>query len=178
MSNEWDKSEMNPISDAVKTNVEKVQQFEKRHDEKRSRLQKIIERVSVFFGSPSFFLIFVACNVIWVALDVAWHRFGHPYFDDPPFPILQGFVTYVGVLITMAVLIRQNRLALVEESRAHLDLQVNLLSEQKATKIIMLLEELRRDMPNVQDRHDDHVTTLQATTNPDAILSEFEGRKD
>ena len=67
---------------------------------------------------------------------------------------------------------------LVSESRAHLELQVNLLAEQKATKIIILLEELRRDMPNVHDRHDEHATTLQAMTNPDDVLDEIESRRD
>ena len=138
----------------------------------------MIERISLFFGSTGFFLTFIGCNVIWIAVNVAWHHLGHPYFDAPPFPILQGCVTYVGVLITMAVLIRQNRLARVEESRAHLELQVNLLAEQKTTKIIMLLEELRRDMPNVPDRQDDNATALQASTNSDTILHEFENRNE
>ena len=37
----------------------------------------------------------------------------------------------------------QNRLGKLEELRAHLDLQVNLLTEQKTTKLIDLMEELR-----------------------------------
>ena len=82
------------------------------------------------------------------------------------------------MLITIAVLVRQNRLAEVAESRAHLELQVNLLAEQRATKIIMLLEELRRDMPNVSNRHDEHAKTLEAVTNPDDVLAEIESRRD
>lgn len=170
--------EQDRVSDAIQTNLEKVEQFEKRQDEKRSRLQKLIERISVLFSRPVFLLYFVMGSAAWIGADLAWHRAGHDYFDDPPFAVLQGIVTYIGVLITMAVLIRQNRLAQVEESRAHLELQVNLLAEQKATKIIMLLEELRRDMPGVHDRHDAHATTLQAMTNPDAVLEEIESRKD
>jgi len=103
---------------------------------------------------------------------------GYRYFDEPPFSLLQGVVTFIGVLITMAVLIRQNRLPRVEEDRAHLELQINLLAEQKTTKIIMLLEELRRDLPNVRDRHDQHAESLQAVTNPDAVLEAIEQRKD
>lgn len=82
------------------------------------------------------------------------------------------------MLITMAVLVRQNRLAQVAESRAHLELQVNLSAEQKATKIIILLEELRRDLLNVTNRHDEHAKALQAMTNPDDVLAEFENRRD
>jgi hypothetical protein len=41
----------------------------------------------------------------------------------------------------------------------------------------MLLEELRRDLPHVPDRHDQHAETLQAATNPDAVLEAIEQRK-
>jgi uncharacterized membrane protein len=86
-------------------------------------------------------------------------------------------VTYIGVLITMAVMVRQNRIAQVEDSRTQLELQVNLLAEQKISKIIELLEELRRDMPDVRDRSDDHATKFQAVTNPDTIFDELDNRK-
>jgi uncharacterized membrane protein len=169
--------EQERVADPIQSNLEKVEQFQQREDGKRSTLQKVIERVSVFFGRPRFLLYFLSTTLAWILFDLLWHFLGHPYFDEPPFPILQGMVSYVGVLITMAVLIRQNRLAQVEESRAHLELQVNLLAEQKATKIIMLLEELRRDMPNVQNRHDQDATTLQTITNPDDVLAEIESRQ-
>jgi uncharacterized membrane protein len=165
------------VSDAVQSNLEKVTEFQKREDKKRSYAQRIIERASVFFGSPRFLLLFMTFSLAWIISDLLWHFAGHAYFDEPPFPILQGGVTYLGVLITMAVLVRQNRLAQVEESRAHLELQVNLLAEQKATKIIRLLEELRRDLPGVHERQDAHAETLQAMTNPDDVLAEIENRK-
>jgi uncharacterized membrane protein len=73
---------------------------------------------------------------------------------------------------------QRTRLAQVAEPRAHLELQVNLLAEQEATKIILLLEELRRNLPNVANRHDKHAKTLQAMTNPDDVLAEIESRRD
>ncbi len=42
-----------------------------------------------------------------------------------------------------------------------LDLQVNLLTEQKVAKVIHLLEELRRDLPMVKDRHDPQAAVMQ-----------------
>ena len=61
----------------------------------------------------------------------------------------------MGALLTATVvLIKQNRLAKIEEQRAHLDLQLNLLTEQKTTKLIDLIEELRLDLPMVKNRHD------------------------
>ena len=75
------------------------------------------------------------------------------------------------LLITTVVLSKQNRLAKLAEQRAHLDLKVTLLTEQKAAKLIDLLEELRRDLPNVRNRHDSEAATLQKSMDPDEVLA-------
>lgn len=120
--------------------------------------------------------MFVLGCVCWVSLDMGIHHFKHVYFDEPPFFWLQGIITCNGVLITMAVLIRQNRLAQIEEKRSHLELQVNLLSEKKAAKIIQLLEELRGDLPNVKQRHDPDANVLQKSPDPESIVDALEAR--
>ena len=52
-----------------------------------------------------------------------------------------------------------------------LDLQVNLLTEQKVTKLIELIEELRRDLPNVRDRIDAAVDMLTQPTEALKVLA-------
>ncbi len=69
------------------------------------------------------------------------------------------------------VLIKQNRLDKLAEQRAHLDLKVTLLTEQKVAKLIDLLEELRRDLPNVRNRHDPEAIALKQSMNPDLVLA-------
>jgi len=79
--------------------------------------------------------------------------------------------------VTMiVVLVKQNRLAKMEERRTHLELQVNLLTEQKATKIINLLEELRRDLPMIKDRHDAEAAAFQQPTDPESVLAALDDR--
>lgn len=165
------------ISDAIETNLKKVTLFEERQHAKRTLSQRIIERTSLLFGSRGFLIGFVVFCAGWIGGNVIWDAVGNDYFDDPPFPILESIMTFVSVLITMAVLVRQNRLGHVEESRTDLALQVNLLAEQKVTKLISLIEELRRDMPGVSKRQDEQDTSLQAMTDPDDLLAEIENRK-
>jgi uncharacterized membrane protein len=69
-------------------------------------------------------------------------------------------------------------LAKLEEQRAHLDLKVTLLTEQKAAKMIDLLEELRRDLPNVKNRHDPEAVALQQSMNPDLVLAALDERAE
>jgi uncharacterized membrane protein len=80
-------------------------------------------------------------------------------------------VTLVSLITTTIVLITQNRQAKLERQRAHLDLQVNLLTEQKVTKVIHLIEELRRDLPMVKDRHDPQAEILQQKADTVQVVS-------
>ncbi len=75
------------------------------------------------------------------------------------------------------MLVKQNRLARLAQQRAHLDLKVTLLTEQKAAKMIDLLEELRRDLPNVRDRHDSGAAALQQSMDPDLVLAALDEHK-
>ena len=78
------------------------------------------------------------------------------------------------LLTTTIVLITQTRQGKLAEQRAQLDLQVNLLAEQKTAKLIALLEELRRDLPEVHNRHDAEAAAMEQSTDPHAILAALE----
>ena len=78
------------------------------------------------------------------------------------------------LLMTTVVLITQNRQAKLSERHMHLDLQVNLLTEQKTAKLIELLEELRRDLPNVRDRRDAEAEVMQRAAEPLRVIAALE----
>ena len=54
---------------------------------------------------------------------------------------------------------------------ANVLLGLTLLTEQKAAKLIDMLDELRRDMPDVTTRHDPAVASLQQAMNPGSVLA-------
>ena len=97
-------------------------------------------------------------------------------FDPAPYFWLQGMISLGSLLTTTVVLTKQNRLDKLAEQRAHLDLKVTLLTEQKVAKLIDLLEELRRDLPNVPDRHDPEAAVLQKSMNPGLVLAALDER--
>jgi uncharacterized membrane protein len=80
------------------------------------------------------------------------------------------------LLVTIGVLITQNREEKLAEQRAQLSLQVNLLSEQKIAKIIALLEELRGDLPNVRNRYDPEAEVMTEPADPHAVMESLEER--
>ena len=88
--------------------------------------------------------------------------------------MLDGLLTFFALVTTTIVLIAQNRQAKLEQQHRHLDLQVGLLTEQKVTKLIHLVEELRRDMPMVRDREDRQAAVLQEPADAAAVISAIE----
>jgi len=162
--------------DQTSQNIEAVLDFYTREEQKISRSQRILERISRFVGQPIFLGIILLFVTLWIFTNIALRLFGIAAFDPAPFFWLQGIVGLSALLTATVVLGKQNRLARLEEQRAHLELKVNLLTEQKAAKLIDLLEELRRDLPNVRDRHDSEAAALQQSMNPDLVLAALDER--
>lgn len=162
--------------DQISQNIEAVLNFYEREYQKISRSQHIMEGISSFIGQPVFLGIILFSVALWILANIVLRQFGLAEFDPPPFSWLQGIVGLGALLTAVVVLSKQNRLARLEEQRAHLDLKVNLLTEQKSAKLIDLLEELRRDLPNVKDRHDPEAAALQHSMNPELVLAALDER--
>jgi uncharacterized membrane protein len=109
--------------------------------------------------------------VAWITLNLFYKLLGFPLFDSPPFAWLQDTVSITALLMTVFVLITQNRQAKFAEQRRHLDLQINLLTERKVSKIIELLEDLRRDLPSVKNRVDAEAEAMQEPVDPHTALT-------
>jgi uncharacterized membrane protein len=164
--------------DQISQNIEAVLEFYTREDLKISRSQRLVERIGLVVGKPGylgFTLLFVA---FWMLANTVLLQTGRVEFDPPPYLWLQGIVGLAALLTATVVLTKQNRLARVAEQRAHLDLKVTLLTEQKAAKLIDLLEELRRDLPNVRNRPDPEAAALQQSMNPDLVLAALDERSE
>jgi uncharacterized membrane protein len=170
-----------PATDAVPAsinqNIEAIGDYYKREEQRTTRAQRVLERLADAIGRPVFLSLILLFVAAWMLGNVLAPRFGLPAFDPPPFSALQGFVSLSALLITTILLIGQNRLAKLEQRRGDLELQVNILTEQKTTTLIRLIEELRRDLPMVPDRHDADAATLQVPTDANQILSALEDKE-
>jgi uncharacterized membrane protein len=129
-------------------------------------------------GRPSYLAAVLSFVALWLLGNASAELLGYKALDPPPFFWLQGIVSLGALLTTTVVLITQNREAKLEEQRLELELQVNLLTEQKTTKLIHLLEELRRDLPMVKNRDDPEAAALQKPTDLEEVLAALEDRSD
>lgn len=132
--------------------------------------QRGVERLTTWLGRPRTLYAIVVAIAAWTAVNALWSR----AWDPPPFPLLQGIVTALGLLTATMVLITQNRLARHGERRAQLDLHINLLSEQRTAKLIQLLQQLRHDMPSVKDRVDPEAEALESRSDAREVLASLD----
>jgi uncharacterized membrane protein len=166
-----------PQSDPIEENIRAVTDFYSTESQKVSSPQRLLERTSQKIGQPVFLALILIFVALWIGSNLMLQATGRMPFDPPPFSILQGIVSLSALLITTAVLARQTRLAILSDKRAHLDLKVTMLTEQKTAKLIELLEELRRDLPNVRDRHDPQAAALKTAMNAEGVRAALDQGK-
>jgi uncharacterized membrane protein len=164
--------------DQISQNIGAVHHFYTREERKISHSQRVLERISNSIGRPAFLAAILLFVTVWVVANVTLRRLGWPEFDPAPYFWLQGIVGLGALLTATIVLTKQNRFARLAEQRAYLDLKVTLLTEQKTAKLIDLLEELRRDLPNVKNRDDPEAAALQHSMNPDGVLAALAERAE
>lgn len=162
------------LPSSVNENLGTIAEHCERNEEQVTRSQAIVEKSSHYLGSPAY----VAGNMVFIVCWIAWNliapEFGFTQFDEPPFFWLQGFIGLNALLISTTVLIRQNRMSTLAEHNAHLHLQISLLAEEKASKIIAMLEELRRDSPDIPDKIDEEAEELAESADTHVVLEAIE----
>ena len=162
------------LPDSVNENIGTIAEYYARHEQKVTRAQAFIEKMSVFLGSPGYVAANVAFIVCWIILNLGAAGLGFEQFDEPPFFWLQGFVSLNAFIISTTVLIRQNRMSKLAEHNAHLDLQISLLSEEKTSKIIAMLEDIRRDSPTLPNKVDKEAEELSHSADTSTVLDAIE----
>jgi uncharacterized membrane protein len=163
-----------PLPDPLGRNIEAVIALQAKAEKDLSRTQRVVEAVTAFFGRPLFLYCILLVVTLWILPNVLPRQFGFPRFDPPPFEWLEHLLSLASLLMTAGVLMAQQRQEKLAEQRAQLSLQLNLLSEQKIAKLIALIEELRRDLPNVKDRHDPEAEVMQQPADPHVVIEVLE----
>lgn len=166
------------LSPSTKGNLDLLETFKQDEEAQISVAQQRIERISAFFGSPAYFAFAVLFILAWIGINTWGAQEGWHPNDAPPFFWLQGLVCFNALLLTVTVLIRQNRMAQVAEHRSHLDLQINLLSEQKVTKILQIVDELQRELSALRKRPDSEVVEMTKPADAHALMHAIKQKQD
>jgi len=127
-----------PTYSAIRRNIEAVRKMEEAFAERRTFSDRMVDKIGAFSGSPAFVVLHAVLFGGWMVWNIGSPR----KFDPFPFMLLSLFVSIEAIFLSTFVLMKQNRMSKREDLRAHLDLQINLLSEREMTLVLQLLQRI------------------------------------
>lgn len=124
-------------------------------EDKRTRVMKIADWISEFSGSLEFLFIHLALFFLWIVLNVpplGHTRIGN--FDPFPFGLLTMVVSLEAIILSVFVLLSQNRQVARDRVRNDIEYQVNLNAELEVghlhEKVDNLHQEVLRRLSNLE----------------------------
>jgi uncharacterized membrane protein len=118
----------------------------------------------------------IAVHVLWFGGWMLWNSGRVPgvrAFDPFPFMALTTIVSLEAIFLSLFILVSQNRATRRADERAHLDLQINLMAEREATKMLRLLQALCAHH-GLAEAADSEVNEMLRETEPASIARELE----
>jgi uncharacterized membrane protein len=129
------------IGAAIERNIKTIAKLEESFARDRSRADRVADWIGDFCGSLTFVLIHVLLYGAWILVNMGVLP-GLRRFDPFPFLLLSVVVSLEAIFLSTFVLIKQNRMSKRTDQRAHLDLQINLLSEREMTLALQMLRRI------------------------------------
>jgi uncharacterized membrane protein len=162
------------VDQLTERNVEAIRELEKAAKEERSRTDRFAEAIAKFCGSMTFVWVHVVWFGFWIVINVVP---GVPHIDPFPFTFLTLVVSLEAIFLSTFILISQNHDAKISERRNHLDLQINLLSEQENTHMLMMLRAIAEKV-GASISGDDQVQVLTEETKPQRLVKQIKEREE
>jgi uncharacterized membrane protein len=141
------------------------------HHREASLADRIIDRTTAIVGRPDFLLGGAITVCTWIIANSLLWQFGQRPFDGFPFPLLDLLLSCAALVIAVLILGSQRRADRLANLREQTTLELALLTAEKASKIIDLLEELRRDSPGIADRIDLEAVEMAGKRDHETMLN-------
>jgi uncharacterized membrane protein len=166
-------------SEIMRKNVSALVEMQRKVVAGRTVQDRAADAITDFAGSMTFVYVHAVWFGFWVLLNIGLVRLPHiSNFDPFPFGLLTMVVSLEAIFLSTFILVSQNRQARLSEKRAELDLQVNLLSEQKATKVLEMLDQIATQLDATSKHfnftHDPAVDELMVSPDPQEVLRVME----
>jgi uncharacterized membrane protein len=157
----------------MQRNVELICKLEESAKQERTRTDLIAEGIANFCGSMTFVWVHVIWFGGWIVINLLPRL---PHVDPFPFTFLTLVVSLEAIFLSTFILISQNHDTRISERRNHLDLQINLLSEQENTKMITMLQAIAAKV-GAEVNEDPHLQALSEETEPEKLVRQIEARE-
>jgi uncharacterized membrane protein len=164
------------IPGLTQRNIEAIAQLEQEFRRQRTSLDRASDAISAFVGSIQFVIAHALGIAAWVALNIGllWLR----AFDPYPFVFLNLVLAVETVFLSTFVLMSQNRQNHQADRWAHLDLQLSLLGEQEATKMLQMLQQICDRLGMKEVARDRELHEMVKTTQVEVLAEELDQARE
>ena len=162
------------VVDLMRRNVEVVRKLEEAAKQERTTSERVAATIANFCGSMAFVVVHIIWFGVWIMLNLLP---GVKHIDPFPFTFLTLVVSLEAIFLSTFILISQNHDARISERRNHLDLQINLLSEQENTKMLTMLQAIAQTV-GAEIEHDGDITVLAQETELEKVVEHIEQGED
>ncbi len=158
------------VEELTDTNIKTILQLENAAKAKQTLTERLAKLIADFCGS----MTFVWVHVFWFGGWVLANSLpGIAHFDEFPFTFLTLVVSLEAIFLSTFILISQNQETRLAERNNHLDLQINLLTEQENTKMLRMLAQIAEKL-DIQVDDDPSVRVLEQSTRPEKLVEQID----
>jgi uncharacterized membrane protein len=158
------------VEDMTQRNVESIVRLEKTAKASRTKSDRIADVIANFCGSMPFVWAHLIGFTGWIIVNIMP---GVGHFDPFPFTFLTLIVSLEAIFLSTFILISQNHETRLSDRRNQLDLQINLLTEQKNTKMLTILERIAEKV-GARTGDDPHLKVLEQATQPEKLVDQIQ----
>jgi len=163
------------LANPTKLNIEAIAKLEHEALDRRTVTERFSDAIVKFIGSVAFLLLQLLLVLTWSAINLNVIPGVKP-FDPFPFGILALVISSESVLLTIFVLISQNRMTRQADRRSHLDLQVGMLAEQELTAVLQLQHKICKQLGIDVESATPELKGFSSTTDVSKLASELEDK--
>lgn len=160
------------VDELTQRNIDTILQLETATRAERTKTERFAEVVTNFCGSMKFIWSHLAAMSFWMLWN-SRELHGVRYFDPFPYNFMSCILCGEAIFLASFILMNQRHDSQLSERRNHLDLQINLLSEQENTKILQILSQIAKKVGAEIDRDPD-LSVLQAAASPERMLKQID----
>ncbi len=159
---------------ATARNVRAICELEERALARRTVSDRIGDTIATQAGR----MWFIVFHIVWFAVWLAWNTSScctaAATFDPvSPFALMTMIVSLESIFLSLFILMSQNRTGLQADQRNHLELQINLLSEDENTKMLQMLRALC-EYHKLAIANDPEIHAMTKRTEINDVLSELQ----
>jgi uncharacterized membrane protein len=124
------------------------------------------DHVAVFtidmLGSIKFLTGYILLFTVWICWNLNFIP-GLKPFDPFPFPILEMVVSLFAIVLSVSVLINQNRQSRIEKIKQQVDFEINVRAEEEITRVLNMVHEIHQKL-GLKTSSDDELEAMKEST--------------